>query len=98
MGPSRFGHQPDTGFAVTCPQHTPIGDRLPTCFMANLLFGPVFPIDDDGQINSACLFGHLAPYTGQIGFLGLTFLKLQAQMPLRVRCQCKDHHARRIAI
>ena len=66
--------------------------------MTNHLTGPIGPIHDQRQIDSACLRLKPPKDTGDIGFLGLALFKLKTQVPLCVRRGGEDHHTRCVPI
>ncbi len=90
--------QADAGFVIGVALYAPVGDGLFAVLMVDHLQGPVGPVDNQGQVYGAGLFGDMAPDAGNVCFLDLTFFKLQAQVALGVAGQGEHHDAGCVAV
>jgi len=98
VGTAGFRDQPHAAFATADLHAGPVRDGLFPGLEIDVLQGAVGPVDNKGQVHGAGLLSHFAVDAGDVGFLGLTFLELQAQVALCGFGLSKDHDAGRVAV
>ena len=87
-----FRHKSNPGLSFVFANDPPLGLCGFAVRVIDDLKRPVRPVNAKRQINKAFALGHLSPDSCDVCLADMAPLELQAEVPLGVTCQGKNHH------